>query len=49
MTEVPPFTGPGSRVTLPPAPRTLSHAFFTSGTRSRRWPKAPPSSYLSTP
>ena len=29
---LPPFTGPGSRVTLPPRVRTLSQEFFTSGT-----------------
>ena len=36
--DVPPFTGPASRVTLPPAVRTRSHASFTSGTAIATWP-----------
>ena len=47
--DVPPLTGPGSRVTWPPAWRTLSHTAATSGTPSARWPNAVPISYSVTP
>ena len=39
---VPCFTGPASRVTLPPPLRTSSQAAATSGTPTARWPKALP-------
>ena len=42
--RVPPFTGPASRVTLPPPVRTRSQACFTSDTPMAMWPKALPSS-----
>ncbi len=38
ITVVPPFTGPGSRVTVPPALRTCWQAAVTSGTPMATWP-----------
>ena len=46
---VPNFTGPASRVTLPPADFIEAQVAATSGTPTARWPKALPSSYLSVP
>ena len=49
MIVVPNFTGPASRVILPPAARIFSHVAATSGTPIARWPNAVPCSYFSTP
>jgi hypothetical protein len=38
MTVVPPFTGPASRVTVPPRARTSSQARFASSTSIATWP-----------
>ena len=40
---VPPFTGPGSRVTLPPFVLTASQVLRRSSTSIATCPKAPPS------
>ena len=38
ITVLPPLTGPASRVTVPPAVRAASQAFFASSTPTAIWP-----------